>query len=66
MESCRIQETTLSSIMKCDVDVRKDLYTKTVLSGGITMYVGIAHGMQKEIFALAPCTTKIKIIALPE
>uniref|UniRef100_A0A4W6CTB5 Uncharacterized protein n=1 Tax=Lates calcarifer TaxID=8187 RepID=A0A4W6CTB5_LATCA len=50
----------------CDVDIRKDLYANTVLSGGTTMYPGIADRMQKEITALAPTTMKIKIIAPPE
>ncbi|GCC29933.1 hypothetical protein chiPu_0008377 [Chiloscyllium punctatum] len=66
MESCGIHETTYNSIMKCDVDIRKDLYANTVLSGGTTMYPGIADRMQKEITALAPSTMKIKIIAPPE
>merc|ERR1712203_1056271 len=30
-----------NSIMKCDVDIRKDLYANTVMSGGTTMYPGI-------------------------
>merc|ERR1712080_331357 len=51
--------------MKCDVDIRKDLYANTVMSGGTTMYPGIADRMQKEITALAPSTIKIKIIAPP-
>merc|ERR1719289_707758 len=42
MESCGIHETTYNSIMKCDVDIRKDLYANTVLSGGTTMFPGIA------------------------
>merc|ERR1719384_1602112 len=54
---------TYNSIMKCDVDIRKDLYANTVMSGGTTMYPGIADRMQKEITALAPSTIKIKIIA---
>nr|KAF6454520.1 actin gamma 1 [Rousettus aegyptiacus] len=66
MESSGIHETTFNSIMKCDVDIRKDLYANTVLSGGTTMYPGIADRMQKEITALAPSTMKIKIIAPPE
>ncbi|XP_037633881.1 actin, alpha skeletal muscle-like [Sebastes umbrosus] len=61
MESCGIHETTYNSIMKCDVDTRKDLYTNTMLSGGTTMFPGIADRMQKEISALAPPTMKIKI-----
>merc|ERR1712029_990204 len=52
--------------MKCDVDIRKDLYANTVMSGGTTMYPGIADRMQKEITALAPSTINIKIIAPPE
>ncbi|XP_015350350.1 actin, cytoplasmic 1-like [Marmota marmota marmota] len=66
MESCGIHETTFNSIMKCDVDILKDLYANTVLSGGTTMYPGIADRMHKEISALAPSTTKIKIVAPPE
>merc|ERR1712107_369964 len=66
MEACGIHETTYNSIMKCDVDIRKDLYANTVMSGGTTMYPGIADRMQKEITALAPSTIKINIIAPPE
>ncbi|KAF6775055.1 hypothetical protein AHF37_05166 [Paragonimus kellicotti] len=66
MESAGIHETTYNSIMKCDVDIRKDLYANTVLSGGSTMYPGIADRMQKEITSLAPSTMKIKIVAPPE
>lgn len=66
MESAGIHETTYNSIMKCDVDIRKDLYANTVLSGGTTMFPGIADRMQREISALAPPTMKIKIIAPPE
>ena len=41
MESAGIHETTYNSIMKCDVDIRKDLYANNVLSGGTTMYPGM-------------------------
>jgi actin len=66
MESAGIHETTYNSIMKCDVDIRKDLYSNVVMSGGSTMFPGIADRMQKELTALAPPTMKIKIIAPPE
>jgi actin beta/gamma 1 len=66
MEAVGIHETTYNSIMKCDVDIRKDLYANVVLSGGTTMYEGIADRMTKEIVALAPPTMKIKIVAPPE
>ena len=60
MESAGIHETTFNLIMKCDLDIRKDLYANTVLSGGTTMFPGIADRMQREITALAPSTMKIK------
>merc|ERR1711994_796457 len=60
-ESDGIHTTTYDSIMKCDVDIRKDLYGNIVLSGGTTMFTGIAERMQKEIVALAPPSMKIKI-----
>ena len=41
MEAAGIHETTYNSIMKCDVDIRKDLYANTVLSGGTTMFPGM-------------------------
>ncbi|GJQ70616.1 hypothetical protein Trydic_g23008 [Trypoxylus dichotomus] len=66
METPGIHETTYNSIMRCDVDIRKDLYANTVLSGGSTMFPGIADRIQKEIAALAPASMKIKIIAPPE
>merc|ERR1712219_26334 len=66
IEVVGIHEGCFNSIMKSDIDLRKDLYANTVLSGGTTMYPGIADRMQKEITALAPSTMKIKIIAPPE
>ena len=60
-----IHETCYNSIMKCDIDIRKDLYANTVLSGGSTMYPGIADRMQKEITALAPPAMKINISTHP-
>merc|ERR1719231_1779756 len=47
MESPGVHETTYNSIMKCDVDIRKDLYANVVLSGGTTMYAGIADRMSR-------------------
>lgn len=66
MESAGIDQTTYNSIQKCDVDVRKELYGNIVMSGGTTMFPGIAERMQKEITALAPSSMKVKIIAPPE
>jgi actin beta/gamma 1 len=66
LEAAGIHETTFNSIKICDVDIRKDLYSNIVLSGGTTMYPGLPERMQKEITALAPSTMKIKVVAPPE
>eukprot|EP01023_Acetabularia_acetabulum_P017087 TRINITY_DN1849_c0_g1_i1.p1 TRINITY_DN1849_c0_g1~~TRINITY_DN1849_c0_g1_i1.p1 ORF type:complete len:377 (-),score=79.27 TRINITY_DN1849_c0_g1_i1:51-1181(-) len=66
MEAVGIHETTFNSIMKCDVDIRKDLYGNIVLSGGTTMFPGIAERMNKEVTALAPQSMKVKVVAPPE
>ncbi|KAG8691432.1 actin [Ceratobasidium sp. 395] len=65
-ESAGIHETTYNSIFKCDLDIRRDLYGNVVLSGGTTMYPGIADRMQKELTSLSPSSMKVKIVAPPE
>jgi len=66
LEAEGIHTTTYRSIMKCDIDVRKDLYQNIVLSGGTTMYEGLADRLSKEVTALAPPSMKIKVVAPPE
>ncbi|KAJ4904079.1 Actin-11 [Raphanus sativus] len=65
MEACGIHEMAYNSIMKCDVDVRKDLYGDIVLSGGTTTFPGFVDRMSKEIVALAPASMKIKLVVSP-
>ena len=66
LEAVGVHQTTYNSIMKCDVDIRKDLYANIVLSGGTTMFAGIGERMDKEVTALAPPTMKVKVVAPPE
>ncbi|KAF7374323.1 hypothetical protein MSAN_00315700 [Mycena sanguinolenta] len=66
LEAAGIHDTTLNSIMKCDLDIRRDLYSNVVLSGGSTMFPGIADRMQKELGSVAPTSVKVRIVAPPE
>ena len=61
-----IHAATYDSITKCDVDIRKDLYVNTVLSGGSTMFPGIDERMTKEMVDVVPSTMTVKIVAPPE
>ncbi|XP_019229124.1 PREDICTED: actin-like [Nicotiana attenuata] len=65
-EEIGIHEKIYNSIMICDVDIRKDLFSNIVISGGSTMFPGIADRMSKEITALSPSDTKIKVVAPPD
>lgn len=66
MEVGGIAETLYNSVMKCDIDIRKDLYSNIVLSGGTSMFPGIADRVTNEITTLAPSSIKVKVIAPPE
>jgi len=56
------------SIQKSDIDIRKSLYENIVLSGGSTMYCGIAERLLKEVQAICPMniSNKVKIVAPQE
>jgi actin beta/gamma 1 len=63
-----IHDQCFNSIMKSDIDVRKDLYANIVLSGGTTMFTGLPERLQKEVAKLAPSavSSKVKVHATPE
>ncbi|XP_071810240.1 actin-2-like [Asterias amurensis] len=66
MESTGAHEAVFNSIQKCDKDIRRDLFSNLVMSGGSTMFPGMADRMTKEVTALAPDSVKVKTIAPPE
>lgn len=61
-----IHEMIFESIMRCDPDIRAELFNNIVLAGSNTLYPGIAERLDKEITALAPASMNVKIIAPPE
>merc|ERR1711881_297063 len=61
-----VHKLTFQSIMKCDVDIRKDLYANTVMSGGTTMIKQIDQRLKDELDKLSPQTMPVKIVAPPE
>ncbi|KAL8265840.1 hypothetical protein R6Q59_003184 [Mikania micrantha] len=61
-----IHEITYKSILKTDIDLRSDLYRNIILSGGSTLFPGLADRMHKEITHLAPSGVDVKVVATPE
>ena len=55
-----ISDMVLNSIWKCSPDIRKELYGNVVLSGGSTMFPGIADRLFNDITARAPSAVKVK------
>ena len=49
--------------MKCDVDIRENLYVHVMLRGGTTMFQLLFEHMAKELTVLPPSTMKIKVLA---
>ncbi|MHA1410816.1 MAG: hypothetical protein ACTSQY_11005, partial [Candidatus Odinarchaeia archaeon] len=66
LEAQPLDEVIVETIEKCDVDLRRDLYSNIVLSGGSTMFPGLKERLTKEIKEMIPETVDVKIIAPPE
>jgi len=66
MEVAPIHVAIYESITKCDIDVRRDLFVNILLSGGTTLFEGLAERLTAEVKALAPLSTKVVIAAPPE
>merc|ERR1712060_474184 len=60
------QALAWDSISKSDVDVRRDLLKNIIMSGGTTMYEGIADRLKTELTALAPAGSEVRIVATPD
>jgi len=66
-KSCAsMHQLAWNSVSASDVDVRKELCKNIILSGGTTMYDGLAERLKSEITALAPSGSEIRIIAAPD
>jgi len=61
-----IHYLTYKSIVNCDVDVRKDLFSNVVLSGGTTCFSGFHKRIQKEIGKLTGKNVKVNVSAPEE
>ena len=66
MDAPGVHQLAHASIMKADHDIFERMYASIVLSGGSTMFPGMADRMQKEIAALAAPTMQVKVTAPPD
>merc|ERR1712066_650779 len=66
LEQQGIHEASYKTIQECDLDIRKDLYENVVISGGTTMFEGLAERLEKEIQEKAPPTITVEVEASEE
>ena len=61
-----IDQLVYDSIMKVDVDIRKELYSNIILSGGSTMFNNMGNRITEAVRALAPASMRVNVLASPE
>jgi len=66
LEQEGVDSLTYETIQKCEIDIRKDMYSNIVLSGGTTCIDGLAERLEKEVVLKAPSTITTKIVASDE
>ena len=61
-----VHKYCFDSVMKCDNDVRKDLFANIILSGGSTLFEAMGERLWQEIHVPTPSNGRIKVLAPPE
>lgn len=65
-ESKGVDQFLYDTVMHCDIDLRKDLFSNIVMSGGTTMYQGLSERITKELTRLVPPSSHVRVVAPPE
>lgn len=63
MEAVGIAQSTYNGIMKCNIDIRRDLFKNIVFSGGNSMFPNIDQRMEKDIKEMAPKSIDVSCTA---
>ncbi|KAL3131210.1 hypothetical protein ABBQ38_000509 [Trebouxia sp. C0009 RCD-2024] len=56
-----VPEMILESVGKCDVDVRRDLYSGIILTGGTSLFPSLRERVEREVGELAAQNAKVKV-----
>ena len=60
-----LDNAIFDSIMKCDMDLRAELFGNIILSGGSTMFPGLEERLKRELSELVPEGIKVEVIVPP-
>ena len=53
------------NINQCDVDIKKELYSNMIVTGGNSLINGLINKLQVKVAELAPANVKLKLITFP-
>ncbi|KAG8186668.1 hypothetical protein JTE90_014744 [Oedothorax gibbosus] len=60
LEEPGFQGALYDSVMKCDVDIRRDLCDNVILSGGSTLFPGLKSRLRAELQELSNCRVRVR------
>ena len=60
-----IHQVANSSILACDLDIRRSLYSNMIMSGGSTLLPGFSDRLTKEMTGLTPGSVRLKVHNIP-
>ncbi|GLC41063.1 hypothetical protein PLESTB_000947500 [Pleodorina starrii] len=58
-----VPESVIDTVSKCDVDLRKDMYSGAILAGGSSLIPGFKERLEKELSELSPPGARVKMVA---
>ncbi|XP_069753386.1 actin-6-like [Narcine bancroftii] len=66
IEAPGIDKLCFNTIMKCDIDLRRDFFANVILAGGSSLFPGLDERMLKELTKWVPTGTPVKVSAPSE
>lgn len=58
-----LPEVIMQCINLCDVDVRKELFSSVVMTGGSSQFNGLRDRLERELLEVGPQAARIKVMA---
>eukprot|EP01124_Arcella_intermedia_P029572 TRINITY_DN6290_c1_g1_i2.p3 TRINITY_DN6290_c1_g1~~TRINITY_DN6290_c1_g1_i2.p3 ORF type:complete len:143 (-),score=42.28 TRINITY_DN6290_c1_g1_i2:216-644(-) len=66
LEGGGVHECAYDAVMRCDVDVRRELYGNVVVVGGSAGIEGLGERLRRELMMLPPSPPAVRVVVGPE
>ena len=61
-----VQHMVVQAINSSDVDIRRELYSNIILTGGTSMMKGFSERLQKSLPDISPASIKVKVSTMSD